>query len=266
MFPKRSDCCVAVLRQVTPAEPSYNPGGRMAKAPRTLLLTRPEDASRRFAAAVEGALGGGWRVVVSPLMETRFLTVPVPDCDTLVFTSETAVRAVARLGTDRRALAWCVGPRTEEAACAAGFSTKRGGGTAEELVAAILADRPASTVFCPRAQDQAVDVAKLLNLAGIETVSEVVYAQIAHPPTVEARDLMAGADPVMLPLFSARSARLARAAFLGHRAPLCVAAISAQVAQEADGLDARQVALAETPDAAGMIGALAVLAAKCESG
>lgn len=238
----------------------------MAKESRILLLTRPEGASRRFAAAVQGALGDGWRVVISPLMKTRFLTVPLPDCDTLVFTSETAVRAVARLGTDRRALAWCVGPRTEEAARAAGFSTKRGGGTAEELVAAILADRPGSAVFCPRAQDQAVDVAKLLNSAGIETVSEVLYAQIAHPPTDEATRVMAGADPVILPLFSARSARLARAAFLGHRAPLCVAAISAQVAQEAEGLGARQVALAETPDAAGMIGALANLATGCESG
>ncbi len=238
----------------------------MAKAPRTLLLTRPEDASRRFAVAVEDALGGGWRVVVCPLMETRFLTVPLPDCDTLVFTSETAVRAVARLGTDRRALAWCVGPRTEEAARAAGFSTKRGGGTAEELVAAILADRPVGAVFCPRAQDQAVDVAKLLNLAGIETVSEVVYAQIAQSPTDEACDLLAGTDPVILPLFSARSARLAVAAFHGHRAPLCVAAISAQVAKEAEGLGAGEVFVAETPDAAGMIGALARLATRCESG
>ena len=266
MFPKRSDCCVAVLRQVTPAEPSYNPGGRMANASRTLLLTRPEGASRRFAAAVQGALGGGWRVVISPLMETRFLTVPLPDCDTLAFTSETAVRAVARLGTDRRALAWCVGPRTEEAARAAGYSTKRGGGTAEELVAAILADRPGGTVFCPRAQDQAVDVAILLNSAGIETVSEMVYAQIAHPPTDEATRVMAGADPVMLPLFSARSAGLAVAAFPDHRAPLCVAAISAQVAQEAEGLGARQVALAATPDAVGMIGAIATLVVRCESG
>lgn len=238
----------------------------MAKESRILLLTRPEGASRRFAAAVQGALGGGWRVVISPLMKTRFLAVPLPDCDTLVFTSETAVRAVARIGTDRRALAWCVGPRTEEAARAAGFSTKRGGGTAEELVAAILADRPGGAVFCPRAQDQAVDLARLLNSAGIETVSAIVYAQIAHPPTDEATRVMAGADPVILPLFSARSARLARAAFPDHRAPLCVAAISAQVAQEADGLGARQVALAETPDAAGMIGALANLATRCESG
>ena len=160
----------------------------MANASRTLLLTRPEGASRRFAAAVQGALGGGWRVVISPLMETRFLTVPLPDCDTLAFTSETAVRAVARLGTDRRALAWCVGPRTEEAARAAGYSTKRGGGTAEELVAAILADRPGGTVFCPRAQDQAVDVAILLNSAGIETLSR---ERIGH----EMRRLLAAPDP-----------------------------------------------------------------------
>ena len=145
-------------------------------------------------------------------------------------------------------------------------STKRGGGTAEELVAAILADRPGGTVFCPRAQDQAVDVAKLLNLAGIETVSEVVYAQIAQSPTDEACDLLAGTDPVILPLFSARSARLAVAAFHGHRAPLCVAAISAQVAKEAEGLGAGEVFVAETPDAAGMIGALARLATRCESG
>lgn len=226
----------------------------------TLLLTRPELSSRRFLREVRQSLGAHWRAVISPLMETRFFDAVLPAHAVIVFTSETAVRAVERLAGDRSATAWCVGPRTERAAGDAGYRTMSGPGNARELAAVIAAAKPRGTVFCPVATDQAFDMAKALEHAGIDTVSARLYAQEPQPPTAEALALLAAPEPVILPLFSARSAELAAAAFAGHAAPLRVAAISAEVAGRARGLRPERIAVAPSPDATGLISTLAALA------
>lgn len=225
----------------------------------TLLLTRPETSSRRFLREVRQALGAQWRAVISPLMETRFFDAALPDHAVIVFTSETAIRAVERLSDERSATAWCVGPRTERAARNAGYRTMSGPGAARELAAAIVAAKPRGTVFCPVATDQAFDMAKALEHAGIDTISACLYTQVPQPPNAEALALLAAPEPVILPLFSARSAELAVAAFADHTAPLRVAAISAEVARRAQGLRPERTAVAPSPDAAGLIFALAAL-------
>jgi uroporphyrinogen-III synthase len=52
------------------------------------------------------------------------------------------------------------------------------------------------------------DVAKRLNSAGIETHEAVIYRQEALPLSAEVIALIGGADPVVLPLYSPRSAAL----------------------------------------------------------
>ncbi|MCA0271764.1 MAG: uroporphyrinogen-III synthase [Proteobacteria bacterium] len=231
----------------------------------TLLLTRPAEPARRFLDEVRAA-GGDLRAVISPLMAPRFIDVDLPDCEGIVFTSETAVAAVARLGGDRSALAWCVGPRTGAAAKTAGFPVIEGSGTAEDLARELAVRRPAGRLFCPLAQDQAFDIEMALNSAGIDTVSAVVYAQEPCPPTAEAISLMAATGPVILPLFSNRSARLAVATFRGHRAPLLIAAMTAGIAEAARDLDAERVAIASSPDAAALARAILPLAEVRRSG
>ncbi len=199
-------------------------------------------------------------------MAPRFLDVDLPDCEGVVFTSETAVAAVARLGGDRSAFAWCVGPRTGAAARAAGFLVFEGGGTAEDLARELALRRPAGRHFCPMARDQAFDMAKALISAGIDTVSAVVYAQEPCAPTAEAARLMAATNPVILPLFSNRSAMLAAAAFRGHRAPLWIAAMTAGIAEAACEFDAELVVVATSPDAAALTRAILPLAKLRESG
>lgn len=204
--------------------------------------------------------------MISPLMAPSFLDADLPDCEGIVFTSETAVAAVARLGGDRSTRAWCVGQRTGAAARAAGFPVFEGSGTAEDLARELVLRRPAGRLFCPLARDRAFDMAMALKSAGIDTVSAVVYAQEPCPPTAEAVRLMAATDPVILPLFSNRSARLAVAAFRGHRAPLLVAALTAGIAEAARELDAELVAIASSPDAAALTRAILPLVRARESG
>lgn len=90
----------------------------------------------------------------------------------------------------------------------------------------------------------------------------VVYDQTAVPPSAEALGVLAGSAPVILPLFSPRSARLAAAAAAGARAPLLPVAISAAAAHAWGAARAEPTRLALRPDAAAMLAAVTAAAAE----
>jgi uroporphyrinogen-III synthase len=125
---------------------------------------------------------------------------------------------------------------------------------------------PEGLVFCPTAADRAFDMAETLKKAGIETISTEIYTQEACPPNADAVALLAKSGPVILPIFSARSGRLAAAAFASRPARLLIAAISEQVAAEARALAPERMVVASTPDAEALIAAIAKLADSSESG
>ncbi len=223
-----------------------------------LLLTRPAQASARFAAAFRAEVGADWPVVLSPLMETVWQS-PTLDLDgaaALIFSSENAVHGYCRLQTTRNLRAWCVGARTTEVARRVGFDAVEGPGDAARLADMILRAGEARRMLWPHGQQVAFDIADRLNRAGIETVSVAVYDQKMLMPTAAARALMAGNDPVLLPLFSPRSAVLAQAAFPDHRAPLWVAALSPSVAEACTSLEARRLSVAVRPDSGSLLAAL----------
>ncbi len=223
-----------------------------------LLLTRPEAAAKRFAAAFRAQVGADWPVVLSPLMDTAWLS-PRLDLEGfvgLIFTSENAVQGYCRLQSIRNLRAWCVGARTAEVARMAGFDAVEGPGDALGLAAVIRQAGTAGRLLWPHGQQISVDIAKILNAGGPETVSVVVYGQKAQKPTEMARALMAGSDPVLLPLFSARSALLAQAAFAGHRAPLWIAALSRTVAEACAPLGASRLSVSARPDSESLLATL----------
>ncbi|PKP75614.1 MAG: uroporphyrinogen-III synthase [Alphaproteobacteria bacterium HGW-Alphaproteobacteria-6] len=227
----------------------------------TLLLTRPEPASAQFAADFRARFGAEWSVVCSPLMALRLLPAPPPpdDLDDVIVTSQAAVVALAGLTARRDLRVWCVGPATAATAGAAGFDAVAGPGDAAGLAALVAVGRPGGRVYYPRGTKVARDMAALLRPAGIETIEAVVYDQPAIAPAATARQLLAGADPVLLPLFSPRAAQLFHDAFAAPRAPLRIAAISATVARAAEPLMPERLAVAARPDAAAMLDALAEL-------
>lgn len=231
----------------------------------TLLLTRPRAASARFAALFRAQFGPDWPVVIAPLMQTDWLTPEPVELSKggheLIFTSETAVAAWCRLTAERGARAWCVGPRTADAARQAGFAVAEGPGTAEGLARMIAAARPANRLLWPSGGAIAADMASLLQNHGLIAERLVVYDQTALPLGAEARRLLAGQTPVLLPLFSPRSANLAACAMGGRTAPLWLVAISPSVAAAALALAADRQTVAAHPDAGGMMGALAALIA-----
>lgn len=216
--------------------------------PPALLLTRPEPDSRRFAALLPEM-----RAVIAPILRI----VPVAHdaarlaaAEGLVFTS---AHAVAAAGPGRGRLAICVGARTAEVAAAAGFATQSGNGFAESLIPLIEA------ASVPLIHPHGRHLARRLPVEGM-----VVYDQQAQALNDAARALLRGAAPVILPLFSPRSARLVAAAVEGAPAPLWPVAISPAALAQWDGPAPRR-AVAASPDLQGMADAVRALAAEEQS-
>ena len=216
--------------------------------PPTLLLTRPEAQSRRFAASLPGL-----PVVISPIFDI----VPVAHdaavlarAEGLVFTS---VHAVPAAGPGRGRLAYCVGGRTAEVAEAAGFRVIAGPGDAARLAPLVAA--ATVPLVHPRGRHVAADL-------GVPAV--VVYDQPARPLDAAAQALLSGDAPVILPLFSPRSARLVGEAAAQARAPLWIAPISEAARLVWPGAPARSET-AETPDAEGVRAAVIRLISREQS-
>jgi len=176
-----------------------------ARAQATLLLTRPQAASDRFAQEI-AARDLPIEVVVSPLMEIMAVDGPVviPSGTDVIFTSSNAVSVV---GHGKHQRAWCVGPRTKTEAKAASFDAVEAGQTADALVATLAANAPTRPLLHLRGRHQRGDVATQLCAAGLNAQSQVVYDQVARPPD-EAFFQALSRNPLIIPLFSPRSAEL----------------------------------------------------------
>ncbi|MDO9526784.1 MAG: uroporphyrinogen-III synthase [Gemmobacter sp.] len=228
-----------------------------------LLLTRPAEASARFAAQVQDVLGSVITVVTSPLIRPHFVDPPpsqmilLRQARGIVFTSETGVAGFARISADRSLPAFCVGPRTAQAARSAGFTATEHGGDAAHMAPDLIRLRPTPPLIHARGVDTTGDLAGALSAGGLPATGIIVYDQCEQPLSVQAAAVLAGSRPVVVPLFSPRSASLFAVAADGARAPLFLAAISAAAAEPLNGLGAMVLRLAIEPTAEGMVTAVA---------
>lgn len=173
------------------------------------LLTRPEAQSRAFAAELLGI-----EVVIAPILRiapVAFDPARAGEAPGFVFTS---ANAVSFAGAARGRPALCVGAQTADAARAAGFAVVEGPGDAEGLLP-LLAGREDWLHLHGRY------LARSLPVAGI-----AVYDQIAQPLNAAARAAIMGMQPLILPLFSPRSAMLLSQQTIGATAPIATVAIS----------------------------------------
>lgn len=232
--------------------------GMMRQSHAPILLTRPQPQSQRFADQLAGL---GRQIVISPLMAAEVMNAPRPigDFAAVIFTSETAV-SVPMQNLPKRA--YCVGKRTATVARAAGFDAQSADGDWRKLYDLILRDHPAGRLLFLHAAEAARDLPNALNKAGLETVSVPVYCQNPQPLTAQAVQFLQTDSPVILPLFSARSAKLFFAEYgrIQATAPTFIAALSVQVAQ---GITAARLHIAARPDGPAMVDAVAELAGLC---
>ena len=169
-----------------------------------LIITRPAPDGPRFAGLVQEAVEVD--VLLSPLLEIVPLAVDF-QAGEVIFTSTNGVAQASRLG-HRPGRAWCVGDRTAEMATAAGFDAISAHGTVEDLLALILAENPQGKLAHIRGKEARGDPGPRLRAAGIDCADVIAYVQKPVPLSSDARARIAGADPVIIPLFSPHSATL----------------------------------------------------------
>jgi len=233
--------------------------------PVPLLLTRPDPQGADFGHAVQTRFGDAVRIVRTPLLAPRFYAPALPPGPFagLIVTSQTGVDAYQRLGAAKDDLprdAYCVGTRTADAARVAGLTPGLIAPNAASLTALIKAQPPKGVLLHLRGRDTRGNILDHLNLAGIDTFDAVVYAQEAQALTDEAQTILRVRSPVLVPLFSPRTAAI----FAGEMArtcgisPLFVVAMSGDVALALRSL-AAEIRVAETPDASAMLDTVAML-------
>ena len=210
-----------------------------------LLLTRPRAGSEAFLAALR-AIVPVPHVVVSPVIRI----VPSglkPDFSGQAGVILTSANAARSIEAANGLPAYCVGQRTTEVASAQGFQARFCGENADALVASLLDLRPPAPLVHLRGDHARGDIAARLTEGGVPTSEAVLYRQEACALTDEARALLDGEGPVILPLFSPRSADIV-AGQLRPKAPVDVVAISRAVADHAGALTPRRIIIAATPD------------------
>jgi uroporphyrinogen-III synthase len=225
--------------------------------PFRILLTRPTAQSQRFARDLRRAVPFALRITISPVLMPVLLpdAVPPGPVAALIFTSETGVLAYAAQSARIASLAYCVGDRTARAARALGLRAVSADGDAETLIALVKSQAPNGRLLHLRGQDARGDVAPRLTVAGVHTDAAIVYDQQPCPLTPAALRLLRGRAPVILPLFSPRSARLF-AASVEPVAPLRIVAMSRAVADAIAPALGADVAIAARPTSEAMIAAV----------
>ena len=241
-----------------------NPMFVQSRSP-TILITRPEAQSQRFASQIRERCGPV-SMVISPLMAPEYFIPHLPDktFSAIAFTSETAVESARRISAAGVALpsrAYCVGRHTADAARAAGFASHSADGDVDNLFDLIRASRLTGSLLYFRGNDSVGDLKNTLNLAGIETYSVTTYRQKSLAFNLHAKQILTANSPVIVPLFSPRSAQL----FLSElrrvdaTSLLWVAALSANVAATfvAQPIDRLQIAV--DPNGKAMLDAVELL-------
>lgn len=228
-----------------------------------LIATRPAGANARFIERLNATARADLHVIESPLLE--IIGVPQKRSvafDAAVFTSANGVR-FAPNGEGQ--VAYCVGAATAEAASAAGWTAQISGRDAASLVEALQELKPKGTLvhFC--GVHTRGDVTRHLGQAGLQITAETVYDQREARLTQAARDALDADVPVIVPLFSPRTAQIfavqSRAV-----APLYLAALSGAVADETAELRHSAIEIATTPDLDGMVCAVEKLIEQARAG
>jgi uroporphyrinogen-III synthase len=168
-----------------------------------LLLTRPQLGAAQFLERLSPALRMG--AVISPLVEiapTAVLVDLTPFAG-VIFTSANGVtHAPAGGGMP----AYCVGPQTTAAAAKSGWQAQMAGLDAEAMIANLSGRTNIGPLLHLAGRHRRSDIAGILSASGLTTQVVIVYEQNLMPLSPEAQALLEGSTPVIVPLFSPRSA------------------------------------------------------------
>lgn len=220
----------------------------MPKPNPSVLLTRPEAQSKEFAEALRvGGFDG--EIVISPLIDIQPTGAEVTlACDAQVaFTSRNALDFVP----PQPRIAWCVGDKTAEKANGLGWRARSADGDVDQLFERIAEEALNTEIVHLRGEHSRGALVDRLIEEGILARDVVVYKQVALELTEEAKGALSGNSPLLVPLFSPRSAAL-MASQGPFAATMTVIAMSEAVAAELEGIDFGEIHVVAAPTAEAM--------------
>lgn len=233
-----------------------------------VLVTRPETDAAVFGEKLEAL---GHKVTLEPLLLVESLPIEKGALDSvagIVATSRNGLRALAdspALQEARKLPLFAVGPGTAELARNLGFEAiKAGAGTGAELVPIIaeVIRAGGAPLLHIRGEDIAFDLKTALAERGIAVREAIVYrtkpAETLSPAT---RDLLRAGEIDGVILMSPRTGMtftrlVAAEGLLGQARKLVLLCLSPAVAATVEPLAAARVEIAESPNAASMLGSV----------
>lgn len=230
------------------------PGGSMGTPAISMIMTRPAAANARFIGQLRPDLRRQLTLIESPLIDI----VPVPAAldikadDAVIFTSENGVR-FAPNGQGRQA--FCVGHATTQAAGDAGWQAVFCGETSEALVVFLTAQPSGYPRWHIAGKHTRGRVMERLAKVGRSVTRVTVYDQALRPLTKQAKGALVQSDPVIVPIFSPRTARQFVQECPGGARPHLLAFSEAVAAPMAD-LDVASLEIVPNPDVQTMLACL----------
>lgn len=207
-----------------------------------VLLTRPKAQSERFAMQIDPESA---QIVIAPVMEIIPVQGDFPTCDgELVVTSENALRTMPATYQQPGRRVWCVGNRTARVATDMGLDAISADGDVNDLYNLLMRRENPQPLLHLTGEHQASP--RLRHVPGLTQI--ISYHQAALPPDPVVTEYMRGEVPLIVPLFSPRSARLFWKAYPAHQAEVHVVAISAAVAEACTECSATKIVIAARPD------------------
>jgi uroporphyrinogen-III synthase len=218
-----------------------------------LLMTRPKGDAERFVTNLPSGLRHKLTPIFSPLVEIQpaVSDLNLAGARGLIFTSANGVLVAAGLTDQRDLPCFCVGSATTQAAVYAGWKAQCVGTDAESLIKSLHQFRPVGPLLHIRGACSRGNVSRRLTKLGCPTLEQIVYDQHLLPLSETAQALLRGTEPVIVPLFSPRTARQFANQNTGQ-APLYLAVLSDAVADQVKSLKCMKLDISREPTADAM--------------
>ncbi|MCF6232431.1 MAG: uroporphyrinogen-III synthase [Rhodobacteraceae bacterium] len=226
----------------------------------TLLMTRPLESAKQFVAQLPAETRGLVTPIYSPLIDIvpSVTALDFGNARGLVFTSANGVRIAAGLNDQRHIPCYCVGKATTQTARQAGWQAEYMGENSDALIRTLHQNRPSAPLLHIRGAHARGAVAARLTALGCATVDQVIYDQPLLAFNNKARQALAGAAPILAPLFSPRTARHF-ADIVSSKAPLLLVGLSKAVTDPVKALKYNKLCVAEQPNTKAMIRCIVAL-------
>lgn len=143
---------------------------------------------------------------------------------------------------------YTVGDATAQAAEAMNMSAISAGSDVEGLIKRILADNEHGPLLHIRGEHSRGNVAERLTEAGCLTRDVIAYRQVALNLTTEAKTALGSKSPVIVPIFSPRTAQVFSSQWLGG-GNIHAVALSPAVAEMIEHIPEDRVTIAAMPNA-----------------